>query len=227
MPIIFDWFVRKMTEKITSLFSFIDLCRANKNARNEKVNDKKIMFLNAKHVSDKPLWLAGGASLFLLGGAAQAIAECNPFLQSQETLQRYEAMDHVVLDRVTNLIWERCPVGYRWETSSCSRIEGFPVQFSWEAALQYAFTRPAGWRLPNPKELESLIKRNCYSPALDTAAFSDLPLGFHWTSAARPQDVKTAWAVDLNSGAVSAIDKTQQLLIRLVKENPSVLVSNP
>ena len=53
----------------------------------------------------------------------------------------------------------------------------------------------AGWRVPNVKELESLIDRGCANPAISGGRFPDQPAVDFWSST-------PGWAVSFNDGSV-------------------------
>lgn len=77
-----------------------------------------------------------------------------------------------VMDTATGLVWRRCAEGQAWTGSTCG---GTPVTFTWQAALDHAkqqasATRVA-WRVPNIKELSSLVDRQHTWPALDPVVF--------------------------------------------------------
>jgi hypothetical protein len=76
-----------------------------------------------------------------------------------------------VLDTATGLVWRRCAEGQAWTGSTCG---GTPVTLTWQAALDHAKqqARPRmAWRLPNIKELSSLVDRQHTWPALDPVVF--------------------------------------------------------
>lgn len=77
-----------------------------------------------------------------------------------------------VLDTATGLVWRRCAEGQAWTGSTCG---GTPMTFTWQAALdhakQQASAAHAAWRLPNIKELSSLVDRQHTWPAMDPVVF--------------------------------------------------------
>ena len=90
-----------------------------------------------------------------------------------------------VTDKKTNLMWKRCLEGM--SGSSCT---GSSFYGHWEQALQLSDSSYAGyndWRVPNIKELQSIVEEQYHSPALNTAIFpSGAYLGSHprktWSS---------------------------------------------
>lgn len=83
-----------------------------------------------------------------------------------------------VKDKAFSLTWARCSVGQTWDGSSCT---GTVSLFTHEQAIQHAQSQ-AGWRLPNVKELESLVDRGCEEPMIDSVAFPGTPRTGFWTS---------------------------------------------
>ncbi|MEK6747957.1 MAG: DUF1566 domain-containing protein [Pseudomonadota bacterium] len=94
--------------------------------------------------------------------------------------------DYSVTDRVTGLVWQRCPLGAEFypSTKQCGQLQNGKTQ-TWQEALQQAGAEALrtgkAWRVPNIKELISLIELNCTSPMLDIKAF---PTGeyAYWSS---------------------------------------------
>jgi hypothetical protein len=100
---------------------------------------------------------------------------CNQSMVLTKTNSQYSisADGTEVRDLKTGLIWQRCTVGMSWDGSTCS---GTSTPHNWEDALAYAATQ-TGWRLPNLKELHSLVERSCANPAINETAFPNTPVG--------------------------------------------------
>ena len=123
-----------------------------------------------------------------------------------------------VTDLKTGLIWQRCAVGMSWDGTACG---GTATPYNWENALAYAATQ-TGWRLPNLKELHSLVERSCANPAINETAFPNTPAtdsDYFWTSSLSVTTglSNEALPVFFNTGADSRVDKQYGLLVRLVK----------
>lgn len=163
-------------------------------------------------------------SLGLLCSVMPVIAECNNAIISNITPNRYSInTDNSVTDTTTHLIWSRCAAGFSWSSqdNSCKINPTDAQEFTWSEALLYAKAKTTNvatpWRLPNTKELESLIKRNCSEPAIETAIFSSTDLARHWTSTAAIGYFGNAWAINFNDGSLLTADKTNRYQIRLVR----------
>ena len=48
--------------------------------------------------------------------------------------------------------------------------------------MTFCPTLGAGWRLPSPAELETIVDQTKQSPPIDADAFPNTPSGFFWTS---------------------------------------------
>jgi hypothetical protein len=120
-----------------------------------------------------------------------------------------------VTDNLTGLIWLK--------NASCS---GY--QYSWAQALSYANTLTSGacgltdgsaagdWRLPNRKELESLVNRQQSNPAawLNTVGFSGVNTStqnyeyeYYWSSSSLSSNTGAAWIVHLGIGHITTTNK--------------------
>lgn len=113
---------------------------------------------------------------------------------------RFCDLEDGVTDLLTGLCWRR-------DADLC----GEPV--TWAEALEAVGTlnrsanTPAGWRLPNINELESLVDANYHSPALPTPhPFVRVGEGY-WSSTTSVFEPDWAWALYLAKGAVGVGQK--------------------
>ena len=150
---------------------------------------------------------------------------------------RYEILANgtEVKDRQTGLIWQRCAVGQQWSGSTCAGDAG---KFQFENAQRLA---GAGWRVPNIRELASLIvcssgkmkdaddvgdggppvKNNCDSnftrPTIQTQAFPNLPGTWFWSASNHKTDPNFAQIVNFYDGYPSSDHRGQGNFVRLVR----------
>jgi len=138
------------------------------------------------------------------GGAAQAglrFAQTEPVLGQQ-----------VVTDAVTGLVWQH------------ERTAGL----TWQQALAYCEGLDHGgftdWRLPNKKELASLVNYGIWAEASD---FPDVGPGWFWTSTTHLSTTTYAWYARFYYGEISgtAKDDTSGYL-RCVRPSPFGCVSD-
>jgi len=96
--------------------------------------------------------------------------------QAQPPRYTASADGQEVTDSQTGLIWRRCAEGMNWDGSTCA---GAATPFTHEAALQRATAQAASsgkaWRLPNVKELSSIVDKSRSYPAIDPTAFPATP----------------------------------------------------
>ncbi len=149
--------------------------------------------------------------------APLSLADCQPAIANAQVAYVINA-DNTVTDMLTGLIWRRCSEGYAWSQNlnRCDLDPSTVQEFTWQQALLRA-DQQGDWRLPNSKELVSLIKRSCIDPAVDTRVFSSTSLGRHWTSTAAVSYYGNAWALNLMDGSLITTDKATKLQVRLVK----------
>lgn len=136
-------------------------------------------------------------------------------------------LDGTVTDNLTGLIW--------LQDAFC----GFAVKH-WSAALSFANNLASGqcgltdgsvagdWRLPNVKELHSLINYEFVSPALSDAAgtakwttngdaFTNVVLSNYWSSTTFTGNLSTAWTVQVQIGEVRFRSKGDPLFVLTVR----------
>jgi len=134
----------------------------------------------------------------------------------------------VVTDNKTGLMWSRCPLGYQWEDNTCNYTSD--KSMSWMEALDFVAQNKTAetphltysdWRLPNIKELASIIERRCSEPSVNQylfgyTAFSSLSYwsNTHYISST---DVRV---VNYYFGSLHSSSATNELLVRLVRDVP-------
>ncbi|MBA5248111.1 MAG: DUF1566 domain-containing protein [Gammaproteobacteria bacterium] len=116
---------------------------------------------------------------------------CNSNVKDDWQNNRYiDNGDGTILDKFTKLIWKQCAEGLSGD--DCAT--GGAIAANWQQALQQAnssiFAGKLDWRLPNLKELLSLVRLNCSSPAINEALFPNTggdyllfssPSGYFWS----------------------------------------------
>ena len=133
--------------------------------------------------------------------------------------------DGTITDTSTGLVWDKCSRGQVWDnTTPPGTCTGAASSYDWVAALSEATAANsashrghADWRLPNRTELESLVKINAFSPAIDGTYFPATPNHSYWTSTSSAPNPADAWSVVFNNGYTYAHGKTDTLHVRLVR----------
>ncbi|WP_230656467.1 Lcl C-terminal domain-containing protein [Psychrobacter sp. I-STPA10] len=143
-----------------------------------------------------------------------------------------------VLDKKTNLIWQRCSLGYTWNGTTCKYDEKIgETTYTWQEALKASQALGNGYRLPNIKELESLAERSC-SPMINEKMFPDISiirLGGHrwvqfWSSSARftsKNSGRMAYSFGYISLGVGSSSLARFNFVRPVRENTNPLLNSP
>lgn len=157
--------------------------------------------------------LAGLAGQVGLVGLAVSF----PVQGAEAVSGRFVANGAEVTDTVTGLVWRRCVEGQRWKGSSC---EGSPLKFNWPKALDRARSEASGgipWRLPNVKELGSLVDDSRANPAIDTAVFPGVYNEIFRTSTHAAGAAWGAWCVHFGDGSVGYTNRNHHFPVRLVR----------
>ena len=126
-----------------------------------------------------------------------------------------------VTDTFTGLIWRRCAEGQNWDGSHCA---GSYSRFIWGGALAHARSEASrtslAWRVPNVKELKSLVNSGAKKPA-SYPAFPDTPLDAFWTSTAYAGSAGDTWVVSFSYGFTEPFNfRDGSHAVRLVRTAP-------
>ena len=123
-----------------------------------------------------------------------------------------------ILDKTTNLIWQRCPLGTSWNGTTCI---GQPETITWNQVAQNN-PKPSenDWRVPTVQELQTLVDVNC-SPSINLNFFPktrrDLPF---WTATVLPQpnyQGQAAYGVEFDRGTAVIMLKIHPAAFRAVR----------
>jgi len=152
---------------------------------------------------------------------------CRDTIRASAPDQRYTLnSDSTVTDKVTGLIWKQCAEGL----SGADCLTGNAMTFTWQEALQHAakaeVTGASKWRLPNVKELHSLVEPQCLTPALNSRLFPHTPstgVDQFWSSTPGPARygntvAATAQAVCFRYGDINGIYRNKTGFVRLVRD---------
>jgi hypothetical protein len=106
--------------------------------------------------------------------------------------------DGTVTDTITGLIWKRCSEGQSWNGSTCSGMAS-TYTFSQAIALTNTFAGQSDWRLPNIRELHSIVNRSAY-PTIDSTAFPNSDSATVWSSSVDAVSSNFVWGVGFSYG---------------------------
>jgi len=160
---------------------------------------------------------------------ARAVTTCaagNPDTTSVAELTPTSAFvnhnDGTVTHTLTGLMWKQCVEG----SSGAGCAGGAPAIMIWSVALAAAVAdTTAGhgdWRLPNKKELESIVESCGFQPAINQTLFPATPVSrSFWSSSSRGPTPALAWAVGFDAGFTDGFHKSAELYVRLVRGGQS------
>jgi hypothetical protein len=145
--------------------------------------------------------------------------------------------DGTITDNATGLTWEK--------QSSDGTIHDESNTYTWEEAFtrkiaalntpSSCFAGHCDWRLPNRRELDSLVDTGRFAPAVNplfynattctpectvkTCSCTQFDGIYYWSSTSQqdPGSPNFAWAVDFNQGVIEYYDKTLPLYARAVR----------
>ncbi len=111
--------------------------------------------------------------------------------------------DGTVTHIPTRLMWKQCLQGMIG--LDC---RGIPNKYSWGEALAAAedetYAGFTNWRLPNIKELHSIVEYRCISPAIDTAVFPNTLSSWLWSATPFSHRPNFGRAVNFTNGEATA-----------------------
>lgn len=118
-----------------------------------------------------------------------------------ESVYVVDSANGTVTDTSTGLMWDRCARGL----SGVGCATGYHSSFTWQAALNAAATIGVykgynDWRLPNLKELRSLVEECRVNPSINEFTFPNTPALLFWSGSPPATNAVGAWGVDFNVG---------------------------
>ncbi|CAB9542418.1 hypothetical protein [uncultured Gammaproteobacteria bacterium] len=126
---------------------------------------------------------------------------CQAYIPNEWEDNRYTNHGNgTVTDNQTNLMWKKCTQGRSGNNCDTGELS----DYNWEKALQlvnnYSFASYDDWRLPNAKELTSLVSYKCVLPSINKNIFPNTPLGYFWTSSLSVEHSGKAWLLFFKYG---------------------------
>lgn len=112
-------------------------------------------------------------------------------LEQENDYFQYELSDsqQSVIDLASGLMWQRCVIGQSYNNATGSCDSAGTTYSDWFSALQevttinnQTFDGYGDWRMPNTKELWSLVETGCTSPSINATRFPDSPAGFLYSN---------------------------------------------
>lgn len=125
-----------------------------------------------------------------------------------------------VSDPHTGLMWQSCSYGQQFDVE-LEQCTGASASVTWEQALANAssnrFASYDDWRVPNVKELASIIEHQCVEPALNREVFLSSVNQNYWTNTTAPLNPDHAWVYQFADGKNNITEKSAALYLRLVR----------
>ena len=118
----------------------------------------------------------------------------------------------VTTDNVTGLMWASDGNG-----AGCFNggTRTWTESLDWAEGLTFAGY--SDWRLPNRRELESLINAGRANPAINTTYFPNTSADYYWSGSTYADLTVGAWVVGFDVSGVGAYDKTDTYYVRAVR----------
>lgn len=171
-------------------------------------------------------WRLLGAALLLASPVLWAAQTCKyASIPATAPASRFtDNLNGTLTDTATGLQWKRCSEGQTWDAAD-KTCTGTATTYSWQQALQQAanlnaaggFAGHGDWRLPNSKELQSIVEEACYDPAIDLAAFPGTPSFYFWSASPSASYSSYAWVVSFYNGYGGYGSKSGNFHARLVR----------
>ncbi len=136
--------------------------------------------------------------------------------------------DQIVEDLETGLIWTRCPLGQSVQSGICADDVTVNNTYTWGEALDAAqaannatYEGIDDWRLPNVKELQSIIAPTCKGQALNSFAFPTQQNTTLYSSTPDVTSANNVFIFKLSDGQIGVSGKSAMRSVYLVSgENP-------
>jgi hypothetical protein len=141
-------------------------------------------------------------------------------MQPRFTVLNPVGVSSVTVDNVTGLMWVTNP------KDPCATCPGGYVSmgsFSWEQAMAQCegidYAGYTDWRLPNIKELSSIVDFTAQNPSINTTYFMNTITGNNWSSTTYVGGPAGAWNVVFSYGFINSNAKTFGYYVRCVRGN--------
>ncbi|NND83208.1 MAG: DUF1566 domain-containing protein [Gammaproteobacteria bacterium] len=111
-----------------------------------------------------------------------------------------------VTDTATGLTWQQ-------QDDNVTRTHADAITYCQGLSL----AGNSNWRLPNIKELITIVDFRVDSPSIDDAIFPNTNSSIYWSASSRANSSGSAWFVDFTFGVVSGFNGTSSFFVRCVR----------
>lgn len=123
-----------------------------------------------------------------------------------------------VTDQLTGLIWMKIANALGSKTWTEALLDASKLQAGFCGLTDGS--KPGDWRLPNARELQSLIDFSKMAPALPSGhPFAGVSNGNYWSSTNYNIFSASAWKVNLGGGMMNAESKTSECFVWCVRDD--------
>ena len=163
-------------------------------------------------------WLRRLAFLLLLMGIAGDAMAAKTYTVNE---------DGTVTDPTTGLIWMRCALGQVWDGMTCTGTAS-TYTFSRANVLKTTYANQSDWRVPNIRELQTIVDRSVFNPAINSVAFPGTSPSYFWSASVDAGYSGKARDVNFYSGSAVRYDgfKSNTNQVRLVRAGQSFNLLN-
>jgi len=163
-------------------------------------------------------------SSLIVSQIVNAARTCEDYITDDWPNNRYKIEsilgDSVVTDNKTGLMWKQCSEGL----SGVDCMNGTATRSTWQQSLAIpntlnvtGFAGFTNWRLPNIKELRSIVAMNCFDPSINETAFPNTPISGFWSSSPSIHLDGYAWFSEFDHGYDVATVYSGVNSVRLVR----------
>ena len=131
--------------------------------------------------------------------------------------------DGTVTDLYTGLMWKKCLLGKSGDDCNIGTIEEFKWAGALDAAEKLQLAGHSDWRMPNMKEMQTLMAYDRSKPAINLSVFPETPPSdIMWTSSFVPNGasngvLKGIQGFKISSGKSASLERDDKALVRLVR----------
>ncbi len=148
---------------------------------------------------------------------------CDTNMAETAPASRFKADNKgAVKDTKLGKTWLRCIIGMNWNGSTC---EGQSLTYNWNDAQsvidelnQKKVAGRSNWRMPTADELESIVEKRCFKPAINLDAFPFSPESGFWTSTPSEGVQPRANVIHFLNGKRYIGHKKQDWRVRLIAD---------
>lgn len=168
-------------------------------------------------------YLLSAALLVAMAGPVYA-QKCDQNKAETTPLSRFKDNgDGTITDTQTKHTWMRCAIGMNWDGSSCA---GKTLEYNYAEALtlvdemnEKRANGRSDWRLPTIEELQSIVEKRCFSPAINLQVFPYSPQSGFWSSTPNEGIQHTrVMLLHFYNGNAYIANKNQTWRIRLIAD---------